>query len=329
MPRFGYALSSEEHRPADLVRNAALAEEAGLEFALISDHYHPWVDAQGHSAFVWTVLGGIARETKRLEVGTGVTCPIIRTHPAIIAQAAATTADLFDGRFFLGIGTGENLNEHILGDHWPIYDDRREMLIESIEIIRGLWKGELYSHRGDHYVVDNARIYTLPETPPRIMVAAGGPESASMAGEHGDGLIITSPEAEVIDAFRAVGGEKKPIYGQVTVCWAKSEEEATKTLHTIWPNAGVPGELSQELALPRHFEQASSIVTPEMLVEHTPVGPDPERYLASVREYLDAGVENVYVHQVGPDQEGFLRFFTDELQPELTKLSSREPVAVG
>ena len=262
-------------------------------------------------------------------MGTGVTCPIIRTHPAIIAQAAATTADLFDGRFFLGIGTGENLNEHILGDHWPIYDDRREMLIESIEIMRGLWEGELYSHRGDHYVVDNARIYTLPATPPRIMVAAGGPESASMAGEHGDGLIITSPEAEVIDAFRAVGGEKKPIYGQVTVCWAKSEEEATKTLHTIWPNAGVPGELSQELALPRHFEQASSIVTPEMLVEHTPVGPDPERYLDSVREYVDAGVENVYVHQVGPDQEGFLRFFTDELQPELSKLSSREPVAVG
>ena len=304
MPRFGYALSSEEHRPADLVRNAALAEEAGLEFALISDHYHPWVDAQGHSAFVWTVLGGIARETKRLEVGTGVTCPIIRTHPAIIAQAAATTADLFDGRFFLGIGTGENLNEHILGDHWPTYEDRREMLIESIEIMRAPVGG-----RAVQPPRRSLRGRQRPDLHPAGDAAAdhgGGrwPESASMAGEHGDGLIITSPEAEVIDAFRAVGGEKKPIYGQVTVCWAKSEEEATKTLHTIWPNAGVPGELSQELALPRHFEQASSIVTPEMLVEHTPVGPDPERYLASVREYLDAGVENVYVHQVGPDRGG-------------------------
>jgi len=329
MPRFGYALSSEEHRTADLVRNAARAEEVGFEFALISDHFHPWIDRQGHSPFVWTVLGGIARETSTLEVGTGVTCPMIRIHPAIIAQAAATTADLFDGRFFLGVGTGENLNEHILGDHWPIYDDRRDMLIESIEVMRGLWEGELFSHRGEHYVVENARIYTLPERPPRVMVAAGGSDSAELAGEHGDGLIITSPEGKVIDAFRDAGGVEKPIYGQVTVCWAASEEGAKKTLHEIWPTSGIPGDLSQELALPRHFEQAASIVTPEMLAEHTPVGPDPERYLSSIREYLDAGVENVYIHQVGPDQEGFFRFFTDELQPELTKLSAREPVAVG
>lgn len=165
--RFGYALSSEEHRPADLVRHAAAAEDAGFTYALISDHYHPWVDAQGHSAFVWTVLGGIANATSTLGVGTGVTCPMIRIHPAIIAQAAATTADLFEGRFFLGLGTGENLNEHVLGDHWPPYAERREMLIESIEIMRGLWEGELLSHRGEHYVVENARIYTLPESPRR------------------------------------------------------------------------------------------------------------------------------------------------------------------
>jgi len=328
MTRFGYALSSEEHGSADLVRNAAKAEEAGFEFALISDHYHPWVDAQGHSPFVWTVLGGIARETERLEVGTGVTCPMIRIHPAVIAQAAATTADLFDGRFFLGVGTGENLNEHILGDHWPPYEERREMLVESIEIMRGLWQGRLFSHRGEHYVVENARIYTLPRERPRIMIAASGRESAEEAGEHGDGLIVVAPDAQVIEAFLAAGGEGKPIYGQVTVCWATTEDEGKRTMHEIWPNAGVPGQLSQELPLPMHFEQASSVVTPEMLAESTPVGPDVERHVAIIREMVEAGVDNVYIHQVGPDQDGFFRFWRNELQPALERLTEREPVTV-
>jgi G6PDH family F420-dependent oxidoreductase len=324
--RFGYALSTEEHRPADLARNAALAEEAGFTFAMASDHYHPWVDAQGHAPFVWTVLGAIARETSTIEVGTGVTCPMIRIHPAIIAQAAATTADLFDGRFMLGIGTGENLNEHILGDHWPAYAERREMLIESIAIMRGLWGGELFSHRGDHYIVENARIYTLPDEPIRIMVAASGPESGEAAGTHGDGLILTGPQDEVIEAFRAAGGDAKPVYGQVTLCWASSKDAATKTLHEIWPNAGVPGELSQELPLPAHFEQASSLVTPEALAKQIPVGPDPEPIVDAVRAFVEAGVENVYLHQVGPDQEGFFAFWRDELSPALERLGEREAV---
>jgi coenzyme F420-dependent glucose-6-phosphate dehydrogenase len=329
MTRYGYALSSEEHRPADLVRHAAEAEEAGLEFALISDHYHPWTDAQGHSPFVWTVLGGIARETSTLEVGTGVTCPLIRMHPAVIAQAVATTADLFGDRFFLGVGTGENLNEHVLGDHWPIYDDRAEMLVEAIEIMRGLWEGKLFSHRGEHYVVENARIYTLPDKPPRIMVAASGPESAALAAAHGDGLIVTSAEPKVLDGYRDAAGTPGPIYGQVTVCWAASEDEAKATAHRIWPTAGVPGDLSQELALPRHFEQASSLVTPESMAEHMPMGPDPKPYIDAIREYVDAGVENVYVHQIGPDQAGFFRFFREELMPELERFGSKERVAVG
>jgi len=324
MVRFGYALSSEEHRPADLVRNAAAAEQAGFEFALISDHYHPWVDEQGHSPFVWTVLGAIARETSRLEVGTGVTCPLIRTHPAIIAHAAATTADLFEGRFFLGIGTGENLNEHILGDHWPPYADRREMLVESMEIMQGLWQGKLFSHRGEHYVVENARLYTLPDDPIRIMVAASGPTSASVAGQLGDGLIITAPNREVVDEFRSAGADK-PIYGQVTVCWAASDEEATKTMHRVWPNAGLKGDLSQELPLPQHFADAASNVTPESLAESTPIGPNVERYVDAVRQLTDLGVENVYLHQVGPDQGGFFRFWTDELRLALEGIGPRSP----
>jgi coenzyme F420-dependent glucose-6-phosphate dehydrogenase len=325
MTRLGYALSSEEHGAISLVRNAALAEEAGFEFALISDHYHPWIDAQGHSPFVWSVLGGIARETSKLEVGTGVTCPMIRTHPAIIAHAAATTADLFEGRFFLGVGTGENLNEHILGDHWPPYDERREMLEEAIEIMRGLWAGELFSYRGEHYVVENARIYDVPSDPIRIRVAASGPESATIAGKFGDGLIVTSPQRDVLDAYVDGGGDG-PIYGQVTVCWASTEAEARKTMHRIWPTAGLQGDLTQELPLPKHFEDAASLVTPESLAEHTPLGRDPEPYIAAVREYLDAGVENVYIHQVGSDQEGFIQFFREELQPALKPLTAQQPV---
>ena len=328
MTRFGYALSSEEHAPADLVRHAVLAEEAGFEFALISDHFHPWIDVQGHAPFVWSVLGGIASQTSTLEVGTGVTCPTIRIHPAIIAHAAATTAELFDGRFFLGIGTGENLNEHILGDHWPPYADRRAMLIEAIELMRELWDGKLTSYRGEYYIVENARIYTLPQDPVRVMVAASGVESASLAGQMSDGLITTAPKAEIVDAFRADGGEGKPTYGQMTICWAATEAEGKKTLHRIWGANGVPGDLSQELPLPMHFEQAAKLVTPESMTESMPVGPDVARYVETIRKYLDAGVENVYIHQVGPDQAGFFRFFRDELQPALQELTQREAAAV-
>jgi coenzyme F420-dependent glucose-6-phosphate dehydrogenase len=327
--RFGYALSSEEHRPADLVRNAARAEEVGFAFAMISDHYHPWVDEQGQSPFVWTVLGGIARETSTLEVGTGVVCPMIRIHPAIIAQAAATTADLFEGRFFLGVGTGENLNEHILGDHWPPYEERAEMLEESIEIMRLLWDGKLHSHRGEYYVVENARLYTIPDEPIRVMVAAGGPESAELAGRISDGLVVTSPDQEVIGTYRSSGGQGKPIHGQVTVCWAASAEEGARTAHRVWPNAGVTGALSQELPLPMHFEQAASNVTPEQIAEHMPVGPDPERYIDSVREMVNAGVTEVYFHQIGPDQGSFFEFYRTELQPELAKLTEREPAGAA
>jgi G6PDH family F420-dependent oxidoreductase len=312
----GYALSSEEHPALDLVDHARAAEEAGFTFALISDHFHPWIDRQGQSPFVWGVLGAIAVATEKLAVGTGVTCPTVRIHPAIIAQAAATAATLMPGRFFLGVGTGENLNEHILGDGWPALDIRTEMLEEAIDVIRQLWRGDPVLHRGRYYTVQNARIYSLPETLPPIYLAASGPKAAAQAAHFGDGIIGTGPDASLLSAFAGAGGEG-PRYGQVTVCWAESEAEAKRTAHEWWPTVGIHGEATQELPLPAHFEQLSAGVTEDQVAEAVPCGPDPELHLAKIREYLDAGYDHVYLHQVGPDQEGFIRFAERELLPAL------------
>jgi G6PDH family F420-dependent oxidoreductase len=309
----GYALSSEEHSPRALVRAAVEAEKAGFAYALVSDHYHPWTDRQGESGFVWAVLGAIAHATERLRVGTGVTCPTMRIHPAVLAQAAATTALLFDGRFFLGVGTGENLNEHVLGDRWPSHEERAEMLEEAVGIIRELWEGGLVSHRGRHYTVDRARLYSVPEEPPAVAVAAAGTNAAELAGRIGDALVATAPDPELVDAFESAGGSGKPTYGQLTVCWAESEDEAIATALDWWPNAALGGDLGQELPLPRHFRQATEAVTAEQIAEAIVCGPDADRHRAAIAAFERAGFDHVYVHQVGPQQEGFLRFYRREV----------------
>ena len=314
MPEIGYALSSEEHPPNDLVAFARRAEDAGFTYALVSDHYHPWVDAQGDSPFVWATIGGIAKATERLRLGTGVTCPTIRTHPAIIAHAAATAAAMMPGRFFLGLGTGENLNEHILGDRWPAGHVRLEMLEEAIEVIRLLWRGGYQSHRGRHYTVEKARIYTLPDELPPIAVAAAKPGAADLAGRN-DGFIGTTPDGELIERFESAGGAGKPRYGQITACWAETEEEARRIAFESWPNAAIKGELSQELPLPAHFEQAAQMVAEDDVAESIVCGPDPERHVEQINEYEAAGYDHVYVQQVGPDQEGFFRFYEREILP--------------
>ncbi|CAN5231066.1 LLM class F420-dependent oxidoreductase [soil metagenome] len=318
MTKLGYALSCEEHEPDDLVRYAARAEDAGFGFAFISDHFHPWVDRQGQSPFVWNVIGAIAATTERLRLGTGVTCPLIRTHPAIIAQAAATSAAMMPGRFLLGLGTGENLNEHILGDRWPSVDVRLEMLEEAVEVIRLLWRGGVQSHRGRHYTVDNARIYTLPDEPAPILMAAKGKKAGTLAGRSGDGLVGVSPDEEMMKAFESAGGAGKPRYGQVTVCWAQDEAEAKRTAYEWWPNAGVKGDLSVELPLPRHFQQAGEMVSEDDVAESVVCGPDPDRHLEAIRTFEEGGYDHVYVHQVGPDQEGFFRFYKREVLPKLS-----------
>jgi coenzyme F420-dependent glucose-6-phosphate dehydrogenase len=313
MVKIGYALSSEEHGPRELVRNAQRAEEAGFEFALVSDHYHPWIDRQGQSPFVWSVIGAIAQATSRLRLGTGVTCPILRIHPAIVAQAAATSAALMPGRFFLGVGTGEQLNEHVLGQRWPATLVRREMLGEAVALMRELWTGELTTHVGRYFTVENARLYTLPEEPVEIVIATGGEEAAKLAGEMGDGIVATTPDAALVETFESAGGEGKPRYGQLTVCYAATEAEARKIAHDWWPNAALAGQIGQELPLPSHFEEAATMVDEADVARSVVCGPDPERHVEAIEKFVEAGFDHVYVHQVGPDQDSFIEFYAQEI----------------
>jgi G6PDH family F420-dependent oxidoreductase len=316
MTRFGYFLSCEEHGPQELIRQAKLAERAGFEALWISDHYHPWNDEQGQSPFVWTVIGALAEATS-LPITTAVTCPLVRIHPAIIAQAAATAAVQSEGRFRLGVGTGEALNEHVLDSRWPPAAERREMLEEAVGLIRELWTGKLVSHRGAHYRVDTARLYTLPDQPPPIYVSGLGDKSIALAGRIGDGYVCVAPNAEMVEKFRKSGGAGKMVQGGLKVCYSTDEDQARKTVHRLWPNQGIMGEASQILPLPRHFEQLAKIVTEEQAVAGSPCGPDPETHLRAVRQYVDAGFDEVYIHQIGPEQEAFFDFYANHVLPRL------------
>ena len=314
-PIIGFALSSEEHDARELVRLAMAAEQAGFRDVMVSDHFHPWIDAQGNSPFVWSVIGAIGSMTN-LRVGTGVTCPSMRIHPAIIAQAAATSATMCKGGFFLGVGSGENLNEHILGDRWPSADERLAMLAEAVEVIRTLWQGGVQSFDGEHYVVDNARIYNLPDELPAITVSGFGEKATELAARIGDGYVNTSPDAEMVQTYRKRGG-MGPIQAMVKMCWHEDAAQARKLMHELWPTSGLPGELAQELKTPAHFEQAVELVTEDASVGSKAHGPDPQPYVESVRKYIDAGFTEIYVQQIGKDQEGFLRFWVDEVAPRL------------
>lgn len=317
MTLYGYTLSSEEHGPRELVDHAVAAEAAGFSFAVISDHYHPWLDRQGNSPFVWGVLGALSQATERLSFATGVTCPTTRVHPAIVAQAAATAALQLPGRFSLGVGTGENLNEHVLGDRWPSVPERQERLEEAIAVIRLLWGGGLKSFRGRHFTVENARLYSLPEDPPPILVAVAGERSVELAGRAGDGLVGTSPVAESVERFREAAGPEAPAYGQLHVCWAPTEEEARRTALEWWPNAAVGGSYFLELPLPSHFEEAAELVGQDEIAESVVCGPDPERHADAVREFVDAGYDHVYVHQIGPRKAESIEFYAREVLPRL------------
>jgi G6PDH family F420-dependent oxidoreductase len=302
--KVGYFLSSEENGPGELVGQARAAEQAGFQGLWISDHFHPWIDEQGESPFVWAVIGALAEATE-LPITTAVTCPMVRTHPAVIAHAAATAAAMLPGRFNLGVGSGEALNEQILGDDWPEADVRLEMLEEAIELMRELWTGEVVSRQGKHYRVRHARLYTLPEAPPPILVSGFGPKSVDLAGRVGDGYVTTMPDGELIERFRSAGGQGKPVQAGIKVCYAPDEAEARRMAHRLWPNEVLPGELAQVLSTPEHFRQATELVTEEMIAEAVPCGPDLDRHSEALQEFADAGVDELYVQQIGGGQEFF------------------------
>ena len=307
--QIGYFLAREEYSPRDLIEQAKKAEQAGFHALWISDHYHPWNDQQGHSSFVWSTIGALAQATS-LPVTTGVTCPTVRIHPAVIAQAAATSGVLHEGRFNLGVGSGEALNEHIFGDHWPEADVRLEMLEEAVEVIRTLWQGGQQSHYGLHYAVENARVYDLPDPLPPIIVSGFGPKAIKLAARIGDGFATTSPDQEAIGLYRSEGGTG-PVHAGTKVCFGRDEAQARKTAHRLWPNEALPGELAQVLPTPAHFEQACELVKPEQLV--TPVGPDLDKHAESLKAYEEAGVDELFVQQIGSEQDLFFAEWAPEI----------------
>ena len=313
--RFGYFLSTEEYGPKELVEQARLAEEAGFDALWISDHYHPWNNEQGQSPFVWNVIGAISQVCD-LPVTTAVTCPTVRIHPAVIAQAAATSAVMLDGKFTLGLGSGEALNEHILGDAWPTADVRLAMLEEAVDVIRRLFTGETVTYGGEFYTVDTARIYTLPDQPPPIYVSGFGPKATELAARIGDGYITTSPDQELLGLFKEKSGGK-PAQAGVKVAWADTEEEGVDHAYRLWANSGLPGELAQVLPSPQHFEQASQLVTKEMTADSVVCGPDPERHVDTFAPYVDAGFEEVYVANMGPHYREMIAMYGEKVLPAL------------
>jgi coenzyme F420-dependent glucose-6-phosphate dehydrogenase len=316
MTKYGLPLASELQPPERLVEIAIAAESAGFDFVSISDHFHPWISEQGHSGFVWSVLGAISAATNDIEVGVGVTCPTFRIHPAVNAQAAATTARLLEGRFVWGVGSGEALNEHILGTRWPPAGVRLDMLEEAVELIRALWSGESVTLRGAHYTVEDAQIFDLPASPPPLLVSAFGEQAAELAARIGDGLWTTGTGSEVIDIYRSAGGEGQ-IWSQLTLSWDPDRDEAISRAHRLWPNTALPGQLAQDLPTVLHFEQAVQLVETSHIEASVPCGPDAGPILDLIEEAEASGVDHIYLNQIGNPLEGFLDFWQEELRPHL------------
>ncbi|WP_227981323.1 TIGR03557 family F420-dependent LLM class oxidoreductase [Nocardia spumae] len=319
--QIGYKLAAEAFGPQELIRQAILAEAAGFDFVEISDHFHPWLDNQGHSPFAWSVLSAIAARTDRIELATGVTCPTVRYHPAIIAQAAATLALISDGRFTLGVGSGERLNEHVVGAGFPAsVPGRHRRLREALEIIRLLWRGGYRSYRGEYLQVSDARIFDLPDRLPTIAVAAGGPAAARLAGELGDGLFATELSPELVRQFRASGGDG-PRYVEIPVAWARDAHTGARAaLETSrW---GLTGwKVMSELPNPANFAAATETVREEDIRRQFTCGTDADDYLNAVRPYLDAGFDRLVLQNAGPDPDGFIGFFDTELRDRLRELA--------
>ncbi|WP_068161822.1 TIGR03557 family F420-dependent LLM class oxidoreductase [Rhodococcus phenolicus] len=315
--KIGYKLFAEAYSPAELVRQAVRAEEAGFDFVEISDHYHPWLHDQNHSGFAWSILGAIAAKTSRIGLATGVTCPFVRYHPAIVAQAAATTALLSDGRFVLGLGSGERLNEHVVARGWPAAATRTAMLRESIEVIRLLWSGGYHSYDGRHIQLEDARVFDLPDELPPIVVAGSGGPAVRTAAELGDGLFATEADPDLIAGYKDAGGAG-PCYAEVSLSWAPTEEAALASAHKLFRFSAAGWKVQAELPNPVNFEAASSVVRESDIADSFGYGPDAGRHLEKIRTYADAGFDHLALVNAGPDVDGFFRFYSDELAPVLS-----------
>ncbi|MCW2916928.1 MAG: putative F420-dependent oxidoreductase [Actinomycetia bacterium] len=318
--KIGFKLIAEAHSPREMVRQAAEAEQAGFDFVEISDHYHPWLYSQQHSGFAWSMLAAAAERTSHIGLATGVTCPFIRYHPAIIAQAAATTALLSEGRFTLGVGAGERLNEHVVGGGWPSVTVRHEMFREALEIIRRLWSGGYQSYEGKHLTIDDARVFDLPEEPPPIVVASGGERSARVAAELGDGIFATEPRPELNRAYEQAGGTGMK-YAEVPLSWAKDEATAVSSAHQTFRFGLTGWKVQSELPNPINFEAATASVTEDDVRQSFGCGPEPQRHIAVAQQFVDAGFDHLALVNAGPDLDGFFEFFANELDKPLRTLT--------
>jgi G6PDH family F420-dependent oxidoreductase len=319
--KIGYKLTAEAFGPQELIRQAMLAEQAGFDFVEMSDHYHPWLEAQGHSPFTWGVLSAIAAKTEQIDLVTGVTCPSVRYHPAIIAQAAATLALISDGRFTLGAGAGERLNEHVTGTGFPGVRVRHQRFREALEIIRLLWQGGYRSYQGRHLQLEDARVFDLPDEPPVIAVAASGPESARIAADLGDGLFATEPDRALVGTWQRLGGHG-PAYAELPLAWAPDEQAAVSAVLEKSAFALTGWKVMAELPNPVNFEAATASVGPEQAREQFACGPDVKRHLQVAQQFVDAGFDHLVTMNAGPDPDGFIDFFARELSAPLRALTT-------
>jgi G6PDH family F420-dependent oxidoreductase len=312
MTRYGYFLACEEYEPRELIRQARLAGEAGFDALWISDHFHPWLDEQGQSGFAWYLIGAISQVTS-LPVTTAVTCPLVRQNPALVAQAAATSAILTGGKFTLGVGTGEALDEHILGGPAPGAEEGLAMLEEAVEVIRELLSGQLITHRGRHYTVETTRLHSVPDVPPAVFMSGIGDKAIELTGRIADGYMCVQPNADFVRLYRESGGGGRPVQGGLKVCWGANEAQARKTMDQLWPTDVIPGGFARSRS--RHSGQVAELVSKDMI--SAPCGPDPSVHLAGIREYVRAGFDEVYIGQVGGDFEGFFEFYGQQILPRL------------
>ena len=321
MVRIGYTMMGEQSGPRELVEDLVRAEAAGFDFSVASDHYFPWLDEMGHSPYVWSVLGAAAQATSTIPLMTYVTCPTMRYHPAVVAQKAATVQLLSEGRFRLGLGAGENLNEHVVGAGWPGADVRQEMLAEAVEIIRELFRGGYVNRRGTHYQVESARLWDVPDQEVPIGIAVSGEQSCALAGRLADLVIAVEPERALIEAFHRRGGDGKPAVGQVPVCYDPDRDAAVERAHRLFRWFGGGWKVNAELPGPASFAAASRFVSPQDVAQSIPCGDDVDAFVEAVRAYVDAGFTEVALVQVGgPQQRAFVDWAEKDLLPQLQQL---------